>query len=674
MIKKAFTVLHVKAVDADQRIIRGIATTPRADRVGDVVDPMGLQFKNPAPLLWHHDQYSPVGTVNFGKPTPEGIPFEARIPEIDAPSQLKARVDEAWVSVKTGLVACVSIGFNALEWSVNELTGGLNFIKSELLELSLVTIPANPDAVITGIKSMDMDIRAALGQNGAPAAAKSPSGVTETKTKSIRLTPKEANKTMTIAEQIKNFKADRAAKIQKMNDIMAKSTDATLAEADATEYDDLNSDILEINKHLDRLENLQKAQMIDVSATTQDATDVVKTAPRVTAVKDVQNEKDAAAARQNQQIRLPAQTEKGIGFARLAKCKYLAKAEHMPASQIAEELYGKEDPRIARVLKANMVAATTTGTSWAKPLVGDETSIFADFVDYLRPMTILGRFGQGGIPGLRRVPFRVPLITQTGKGSAYWVGEGKPKPVTQWTYGRTTLSPLKVATITVATMELLRDSSPSADALFRDELAAAVAERLDIDFIDPTKASSAGVSPASITYGVTPIHSSGSDADAIRCDINALLGRFIAANNPPNTGVLIMSSITALRLSTMRNPLGQAEFPGLTMAGGMLEGLPVITSEYVPSDTAGGYVFLINAGDVYLGDEGEVSIDVSDQASLQMLDNPTNDSVTPTPTSLVSLWQTNSVGFRAERTINWKKRRDSAVAVLDQVNWGDCNT
>jgi hypothetical protein len=46
--------------------------------MGDVVEPMGAQFKNPMPLLWQHDS-QPVGQVTFGKPTKDGIPFEARL-------------------------------------------------------------------------------------------------------------------------------------------------------------------------------------------------------------------------------------------------------------------------------------------------------------------------------------------------------------------------------------------------------------------------------------------------------------------------------------------------------------------------------------------------------------------------------------------------------------------
>jgi len=50
------------------------------------------------------------------------------------------------------------------------------------------------------------------------------------------------------------------------------------------------------------------------------------------------------------------------------------------------------------------------------------------------------------------------------------------------------------------------------------------------------------------------------------------------------------------------------------------------------------------------------------------------DPSVPVPTSLVSLWQTNSVGIRAERFINWGKRRASAVAYLTGVAWGGAPT
>jgi hypothetical protein len=316
--------------------------------------------------------------------------------------------------------------------------------------------------------------------------------------------------------------------------------------------------------------------------------------------------------------------------------------------------------------KAAVPAATTTNPTWAGALVGDETAVFADFVEFLRAQTILGRFGANGVPSLRRVPFRVPLIGQTSGGAGYWTGQGKAKGLTKFDFERKVLDPLKVANIAVATMEVLRDSSPSAETIIRDQLVAALRERLDIDFIDPAKAAVAGVSPASITNGIVPIPSSGSSADDVRADIRALFGAFIAANNAPTDGVWIMSATTALALSLMQNPLGQAEFPGIGMNGGTFFGLAAIVSQYVPE----GFVVLANASDIYLADEGGIEVDMSTQASLEMDSAPVHNSDVPTPATLVSLWQTNSVGFRAERTINWMRRRENSVQVLSGVAWG----
>lgn len=289
-------------------------------------------------------------------------------------------------------------------------------------------------------------------------------------------------------------------------------------------------------------------------------------------------------------------------------------------------------------------------------------------------MTILGKFGANGIPSLRRVPFRVPLVTQTSGGDGYWVGEGKAKPLTKFDFSRRTLTPMKVANIAVLTKEVIRDSNPSAETIVRDELAKALQQRLDTDFIDPEKGAVADVSPASITNGVTPIQTAGTTADAVRADIKAVFAAYIAANNTPSSGVWIMSANTALALSLMVNALGQPEFAAITMAGGTLFGLPVITSEFVgytlDSPSNGRWVFLVNAQDIYLADDGGIEVDMSQEASLEMSDAPAHNSTTPTPAQLVSLWQTNSVAFRAERTINWLRRRTEAVQVLQEVNWG----
>lgn len=455
---------------------------------------------------------------------------------------------------------------------------------------------------------------------------------------------------MAYAEQIASFEAKRASNVAAMKTLMDDAADKgeTLDAAAQEQFDELVGENEAVDKHLSRLRAMEK-----MAASTAKPVDG----------------SSAKAASESRDPRIPSQvkaTEKldpGVRMARVVKCLGRAQGNRSEALEIAKSLYPNDEP-VMNVMKAAVAAGSTTNTTWVGNLVGDETSVYADFVEYLRPQTILGRFGQGGVPSLRTVPFRVPLIGQSSGGAGYWVGEGNAKPLTKFDFSRTTLEPLKVANIAVLTMEAIRDSSPSADLIVRDQLVAALRERLDIDFINPAKAASAGVSPASITNGVTAIPSVGVDADAVRADIRALFAAFIAANNAPTSGVWIMTATQALSLSLMLNPLGQPEFAGIGMTGGTLFGLPVIVSEHVPAGT----VALVNAGDIYLGDEGGFTVDVSREASLQMDDAPDNPSTGSTV--LVSLWQRNMVGFLAERTINWARRRASSVQVLSGVNWG----
>lgn len=191
-MERAYSVLNVKGMDEDDEYYRisGIASTPTPDRMGDIVEPMGAKFKTPMPLLWQHSNDKPVGTVTFAQPNKKGIPFEAHLPKIKEEGNLKARVDEAIQSLKYKLVAAVSIGFRALDDSYEYMeSGGIKFKEWEWLELSLVTIPANSEALISAIKSIDQRHLPASGQRVPREVSTSP-GVTGNTRKPIQLIPR----------------------------------------------------------------------------------------------------------------------------------------------------------------------------------------------------------------------------------------------------------------------------------------------------------------------------------------------------------------------------------------------------------------------------------------------------------------------------------------------------
>ena len=150
---RAYAILHVKSMDATTRTFTGIATTPSTDRMGDVVEPDGARIALPVPLLLHHDSTKPVGSVEAADTTRRGITVRCRIAQPEDPGVLRDRCDEAWHSVKAGVIRGLSIGFRVLGDGIEAMRGGgQRYLSWELLELSLVAIPANSDCSIATVK------------------------------------------------------------------------------------------------------------------------------------------------------------------------------------------------------------------------------------------------------------------------------------------------------------------------------------------------------------------------------------------------------------------------------------------------------------------------------------------------------------------------------------------
>lgn len=153
---KAYSILTIKSVteNDDERIFTGIATTPSTDRDDDILEPLGAEFTLPVIVLAHHNHSQPVGEVIQAEVTADGILVTVKIAKIDEAGKLKDRLDEVWQSIKLGLIKGLSVGFKIKEYSYIENSWGLHIKKWEWYELSVVTIPANADAVITSVKQI----------------------------------------------------------------------------------------------------------------------------------------------------------------------------------------------------------------------------------------------------------------------------------------------------------------------------------------------------------------------------------------------------------------------------------------------------------------------------------------------------------------------------------------
>jgi hypothetical protein len=249
------------------------------------------------------------------------------------------------------------------------------------------------------------------------------------------------------------------------------------------------------------------------------------------------------------------------------------------------------------------VAGSAISGNWAADLVLTEGGAFADFANFLRPETILGKLS------LRQVPFDTALGISTSAGAGYWVGEGQPKPLTAFNVDKATLPPLKCANIVVLTEELLRRESYSAETLVRDEMAGALVQLIDTAFIDPTNAGTSNVKPASIANGAPHSAATGTgDADDVRKDLRSLINEFIAANSQGGPIVLVMSATDALGAGMMVNALGQPEFPNISMGGGSLfPGCRLSRRRRFRPER----LFALQPSEIQLADDGGFMVDVS---------------------------------------------------------------
>ena len=624
VVKNLYSQFVLKAVDDEKREISGVATTPTTDRVGDIVESKGAEFTLPIPLLWQHDSLSPIGNVTKAKVTSAGIEITARLERLDSPPALKNRLEEAWQSIKSGLVRGLSIGFSPIEYAFTD--SGVHFLKWSWHELSAVTIPANAEASITAIKSADLS---ALRKNGLAASGKQnslarPRAPGVTGKHSFTLNTGDPMDIFALVEELEEKRTELTTEMKGFGDV----TD--LDDEQAVEFDKISKDFEEVEVKLSRAKRMLKA---------------VNGATRVVG--------DTRESAERSRMRVPAEPKKelpkGTLFTRYAMAIAAGRGSISDALEYAKR-WKDQSPEVIRYIKAVSGTTVVDSDTWGGELAF-QNNLAAEFVELLRPATVIGR-----ISGFRMVPFNVRIPTQTGGSTVNWVGEGLVKPVTELAFSEITLDKHKIAGIIVLSEELVRLSSPSAEETVRRDMTEQVAQFMDAQFLTAS-VSETDNNPASITNGVSAVTASGTDAEALYTDLNEALSDFDTANMMLDTLHLVMPMALARGISTLRNALGQAEFPTMTPSGGTLLGYPVIVSNSCPAGT----IVLVNASEIFLADDGNVRLDASNQATLDMAGGGTPN---------FSLWQRNCIGMRAERWITWEKRRTNAVALISSAAYG----
>jgi HK97 family phage major capsid protein len=467
----------------------------------------------------------------------------------------------------------------------------------------------------------------------------------------------------TIAQQVADLQATRAAKAARMEAIAQKSIDEgrSMDESETEEFDGIEAEIQSIDSDLVRLGKLDK---------------LMKSAKPVEQPRQTENpQKHASQQRETSPTIIVRKDQdekfKGQNFTRMVIARAVAHMNILSGNGgitdpvvIAQKRWGKTNPTLVEVIKASVAGGGSDSGEWGAELVQADNRFTGDFIEYLNSRTVFNQ-----LP-LREVPANITIKGQDGAATGYWVGQSKGIPVSAADFSSVSLTPLKAAALAVVSNELLRDSTPAAEGLVRDALVEAAAQRIDTTFLGAV-AAVAGVSPAGLLNGVTGIASSGTDGDGLRGDIKALYEVFITAKNA--TGLwFVMNPSLAKAISLMTNALGQKEFPSITATGGTLEGDPVVTGENVSGDD----LILLKPSDIWKIGDGGVEVSMSRDATIEQDTAPQGASDTPVAASanMVNMFQTESTAIKVVRSMNFAKRRTHAVQYIEGAHYGSAST
>jgi HK97 family phage major capsid protein/HK97 family phage prohead protease len=629
------------------------------DRMGDVIEQDGWQLdnfrRNPIALFGHSSGF-PIG--KWADVAVEGGRLKGRLDLMPAVSD---RLREIQAAVAAGVLRAVSVGFRPIEAEpLEDKSGGYRFTKQELVECSLVSVPANPNALsIAKAIGLSRDTQRLIFGELADEGQTVRRGLTG----GLAVDHPQARKpkTMNISERIEASQASVNQLRDQLTQHLNQAGD-NLDEQAISRSDELNA---AIDGELHRLETLRRAETAlgGTALVEQPSTSLVL--PQRAPLPPLPAPPRPFA--------MPKREEKP-GHLLLNAIIAHGKSNRMniPVEKVLDE-YGWSDNVAVRacldwVQRAATAPATTTTTGWAAELVQTQ---YADLISYLfaasvyQPLSNLGvrytlwRYGQISIP--------VESATPTVAGS--FVAEGAPIPVRQEAFTPITIGLKKMAVISSYTRELFEHSQPNIDTQLRDRMGRDTSVAVDTILLDNNPATS--VRPAGLRNGVSGLTpTAGGGFTALVGDMKQLLNVLIAANSL-RAPVWIMNPQQALSISLTSAASAVGVFPfKAEIEAGRLNGYPVIQSMTVPV----GMVIIVDAADYASLTGDDARFELSDQATIHMEDTTPLAIGTPGAPPTVaapvrSMFQTDSIALRMIMPMNWIMRRTGLVGWLTGVTW-----
>lgn len=149
---------------AEDRAVEFVISTGALDRYNSTIAPDGWRLdnfnRNPV-VLWMHDDYTPA----IARAENTRIEDKLRSRAVFATRDQHPLADTIYQLIKAKIINAASVGWIPIEWKWIDDDGrgfGIDYLEQELLEWSVVNIPANPECLV-GARSMGIDTKPLIG-------------------------------------------------------------------------------------------------------------------------------------------------------------------------------------------------------------------------------------------------------------------------------------------------------------------------------------------------------------------------------------------------------------------------------------------------------------------------------------------------------------------------------
>jgi len=352
--------------------------------------------------------------------------------------------------------------------------------------------------------------------------------------------------------------------------------------------------------------------------------------------------------------------EKGAAFGRVVRAMAAAKMNKMGSEGTVEVLRGWGDTDLADALADARSKALAAGDATAGGFLVP-TQFSNEVIELLRAQSVVRRLGARTVQ-MPTGTLKYPKIA-TGASAAY-IGENVNIGKSEETFGQLTLTFKKLAVLTPISNDLLRYSSPSADAIVRDDLVSSMATKEDSTFIRGAGTDATPKGLLNWCVADQKIAASAASLANITDNLGQLVVKLKNADIPMITPGWIMAPRTEQSLATIQNANGVFAFRDEVIAG-TLWGWPIGTTTNVPItlDTTGAgnddesEIYLVDFSQVLIGESQSLLVDSSQEAAYHDGSN------------VQAAFSLDQTVVRAIAEHDLGMRHDKAVAMLTGVTW-----